>query len=546
VKSAKGEILSTMPALHKGPTQLVSGMGGSLVDTHLQAALARVVMHELSPVFIAYLEGNLLYANNSYLKLFGLAGASSEDVDAHLASLREDVAGILAGLRADSKRLGMQRAFPTAAGMTHYRIQYFPVFDAADRLVALGGVYYDITAQVTTTERLRATQESFNDVLRSASDWVWETDEDGRVSFISDRITEVLGKPPALIIGKQLSSLGGGPVDVVESALGARTPFRNVVLDIIDRDQKTRRHFISGVPFFHLKTGRFAGFRGTGTDVSAQHAAEQASLESRHKLESALGELNAKNLHLDVALEQAQAAIRAKGEFLANMSHELRTPLNAIIGFADVIALQRFGPNLERYTEYASYILKAGNHLLNILNDILDISRLEGDLVSVDLRAVPLAEILDEARALVSMRADERRVRLIPAQCPPDAALMVDQTRAIQIIVNLLGNAVKFTPTGGQVGIDVDMRGTMIDITVWDTGPGIPPEKQEAIFAPFVQIHDSSYSRPHEGVGLGLSISRHLARLMKGSLRVENRHEGGAAFTVALPRAMPAVEILDP
>jgi two-component system, cell cycle sensor histidine kinase PleC len=545
VKPAKGELISTMPALQRGPTQLVSGMGGSLVDTHLQAALARVVMHELSPVFIAYLEGNLLYANNAYLKLFGLAGASSEDIDAHLASLREDVSGILASLRTDAKRLGLQRAFPTAAGMTHYRIQYFPVFDAADRLVALGGVYYDITAQVTTTERLRATQESFNDVLRSASDWVWETDEDGRVTFISDRITEVLGKPPALIIGKQLASLGGSPADAVDGALATRIPFRNVVLDIVDRAAKQRRHVVSGVPFFHLKTGRFAGFRGTGTDVSAQHAAEQASLDSRRELEAALSELNSKNLHLDVALEQAQAAIRAKSEFLANMSHELRTPLNAIIGFADVIAGQRFGPNLERYSEYASYILKAGNHLLNVLNDILDISRLEGDLVAIDVGPVPLEEALSQALSLVSMRAEQRQIRLIPARCPQDCTLLVDQTRAIQIFVNLLGNAVKFTPAGGSIGIDVGIHGTMVDVTVWDTGPGIPPEKQEAIFQPFVQIHDSTYSRPHEGVGLGLSISRHLARLMKGALRVENGADGGARFTVSLPRALPAVEILD-
>jgi signal transduction histidine kinase len=545
VKPAKGEILSAMPALHRGSTQLVSGMGGSLVDTHLQAALARVVMHELSPVFIAYLEGNLLYANNAYLKLFGLAGASSEDIDAHLASLREDVSGILAGLRADSKRLGLQRAFPTAAGMTHYRIQYFPVFDAADRLVALGGVYYDVTAQVTTTERLRATQESFNDVLRSASDWVWETDEDGRVTFISDRITEVLGKPPALIIGKQLASLGSSPEEGLDAALGTRTPFRNVILDIVDRETKQRRHVVSGVPFFHLKTGRFAGFRGTGTDVSAQHAAEQASIESRRQLEDALSELNSKNLHLDVALEQAQAAIRAKSEFLANMSHELRTPLNAIIGFADVIAGQRLGPNLERYTEYASYILTAGNHLLNVLNDILDISRLEGDLVAVDVGPVALEEVLSQALSLIRMRAEQRQIRLLPAQCPPDCALLVDQTRAIQIFVNLLGNAVKFTPTGGSIGIDVAIRGSVVDVTVWDTGPGIPPEKQEAIFQPFVQIHDSSYSRPHEGVGLGLSISRHLARLMKGGLKVENGSDGGARFTVSLPRPMPAMEILD-
>ena len=543
---AKSEILSTMPALHRGPTQLVSGMGGTLVDTHLQAALARVVMHELSPIFIAYLEGNLLYANNSYLKLFGLAGASSEDIDAHLAQLREDVSGILASLRTESKRLGMQRTFPTAAGLTHYRIQYFPVFDAADRLVALGGVYYDVTAQVTTTERLRQTQESFNDVLRSASDWVWETDEDGRVTFISDRITEVLGQPAALIVGRQLASLAGGTADKVDAALAARVPFRNVTLDIIDRESRVRRHVVSGVPFFHLKTGRFAGFRGTGTDVSAQHAAEQASLDSRRDLERALGELNSKNLHLDVALEQAQAAIRAKGEFLANMSHELRTPLNAIIGFADVIAGQRFGPNLERYTEYAAYILKAGNHLLNILNDILDVSRLEGELVTVQIARVTLGDILREAESLVAMRAAEKKLELTVGEGPADCTLMVDRTRAIQIVANLLGNAVKFTPAGGRIGVDVAERGPMVEITVWDTGPGIPPEKQEAIFAPFVQIHDQSYSRPHEGVGLGLSISRHLARLMKGALRVENGRDGGARFTIALPRATPAVEIIEP
>jgi signal transduction histidine kinase len=534
-----------MPVPQHGRTQLVSGMGGTPADTHLQSALARVVMHELSPIFIAYIEGNLLYANSAYLKLFGLAGASSDEIDAHLAKLREDVSGILASLRTDSKRLGMQRTFPTAAGLTHYRIQYFPVFDAADRLVALGGVYYDITAQVATTERLRATQESFNDVLRSASDWVWETDADNRVTFISERITEVIGQPATLIVGRQLASLAGDATEKVDAALAARIPFRNVVMDIVDRGGRTRRHVVSGVPYFHLKTGRFAGFRGTGTDVSAQYAAEQASQESRRDLERALSELNSKNLHLDVALEQAQAAIRAKGEFLANMSHELRTPLNAIIGFADVIANQRFGPNLERYTEYAAYILKAGNHLLNILNDILDVSRLEGELVTVQLVPVMLSDVLHEAHSLVAMRAAEKRIELIAGESPPDCTLMVDRTRAIQILVNLLGNAVKFTPEGGRVGVDVAERGAMVEVAVWDTGPGIPPEKQEAIFAPFVQIHDQSYSRPHEGVGLGLSISRHLARLMKGSLRVENGKDGGARFTVALPRATPVVEILD-
>jgi len=503
------------------------------------------VMNELSPVFIVYLEANLLYANNSYLRLFGLVGATSAEIDAHLAGLRDDLADILAGLRADAKRLGAQRSFPSAAGLAHYRIQYFPVFDKADRLVALGGIYYDITGQVTATERLRATQESFNDVLRSASDWVWETDEDGRLTFISDRITEILGQPSTLIIGRQLATLGHNRDGGLAKALEARAPFRNLVLDIVDREGRVRRHFASGVPFFHFKTGRFAGFRGTGTDVSAQHAAEQASHESRRKLEIALDELNSKNLSLDLALEQAQAAIRAKSEFLANMSHELRTPLNAIIGFAEVIAQQRFGTNPERYAEYASYIVRAGHHLLNILNDILDVSRLEGNLVSVELAPTKLPEILHEALSLVAMRAVDKRIRLIPGECPRGAVIMADRTRAIQIVVNLLSNAVKFTPEGGSVGVDVQTTTDAIEVAVWDTGPGIPLEKQEAVFSPFVQIHETSYSRPHDGVGLGLSISRHLARLMKGELRLENRPEGGARFTVVF-RLPPEPDILPP
>lgn len=534
---AAGDLVPTTNGPLQEPAQLVSGMGGTVIDAHVQAALARIVMNELSPVFIVYLERNLLYANNSYLSLFGLNGANGKEIDVHLASLRKELSGVLESLRSETRRLGAQRAIHTGSGLAHYRIQYFPVFDGANRLVALGGVYYDITAQVMVTEQLRTTQESFNDILRAASDWVWETDEEGRVTFISERITEVLGKPPALIIGRRLVDLGEGRGDAVAAMLEARAPFRNCVFDLVDRDGGVRRHVLSGVPFFHLKTGRFAGFRGTGTDISAQHAAEQATNESRQKLEAALAELNAKNLHLDLALERAQAAMRAKSEFLANMSHELRTPLNAIIGFAEVIASQRFGQKLERYAEYAGYIVKAGHHLLSILNDILDVSRLEGDLVSVDLAPTPLGEILNEAVSLVAMRADEKQIQIMPPECPRDVMVMVDRTRAIQIMVNLLGNAVKFTPAGGRVGIELDIGVDDVRVTVWDTGPGIPEDKQEAIFAPFVQIHDSSYSRPHDGIGLGLSISRHLARLMKGDLVVANAPAGGARFTVTFPHA---------
>ncbi len=535
-----------LPAKTSGGAKLVSGLDGVPGDMIVQGALARIVLQELSPIFIAYLEGNVLFANNAYMRLFGLTPSATHEIDEHLGELREEVNDILAALKEPAGRLTTQRSFPVGAGNAHYRVQYFPVFDVGDRLVGIGGVYYDVSAQVTAIDRLRVTQESFNDVLRSSSDWVWETDDQGRISFISERITEITGRPPALLTGQALPALaatwdGEAGGASVETMLVARVPFRNKAFELKDRDGQVRRHYLSAVPFFHLKTGRFAGFRGTGTDVSQQFAAEEASKESRKQLETALEELNRKNMHLDMALERAQVAIRAKGEFLANMSHELRTPLNAIIGFADVIARQRFGADIKRYAEYAGYILKAGNHLLNIINDVLDVSRVESNTLKIDLEVVSLKDIIGESISLIEARAAQKGIALDAGNRGEGCTVMVDRTRALQILVNLLTNAVKFTPDNGKIGIEINRKGeSRVDVTVWDTGAGIAPDKLEAIFTPFYQVHEDAYSRPHEGVGLGLSIARHLSRMMNGDIVVESVIDYGSRFTVTFPLAASA------
>ncbi len=526
-----------LPSLIDKPTQLVSAVGGTAVDANVQAALARVVMQELSPVFIVYLDGNVLYANNSYLQLFDLKPDDGPAIDAHVAELRETVAEILTQMKDGAERLAVQRSFPTALGGTHFRVQYFPIFDAGSRLVAIGGVYYDITAQVSAVDRLRATQESFNDVLRATSDWVWETDDQGRLSFVSERITELTGKPPAMLVGKLLVSLGTAPADVprgdsIEAALAAHAPFRGRLFDIVDRDGHPRRHHVSGVPFFHLRNGRFSGFRGTGTDVTQQHVAERASLDARARLETALAELNRKNLDLDLALERAHVAARAKSEFLANMSHELRTPLNAIIGFADLIQRQPFGADLKRYMEYGGYILKAGNHLLSIINDVLDVSRIETHGLKIDIVPTALGPIIENSLALVANQANAKNVQLATDLRAAGCLVGIDSTRATQVLVNLLANAVKFTPPGGRVEVGTGLFGeSFAEVSVTDSGPGIRPEYQDAIFEPFFQIHNESYTRPHEGAGLGLPIARQLARLMGGDVRVESNPGMGSRFS---------------
>ncbi len=528
-----------LPTLVDRPAQLVSAVGPTAVDMGVQSALARVVLHELSPVFIVYLDGNVLYANHSYLRLFKLSPDDAQAINAHVAELREAVSDMLAQLREGAEHLTSQRSFPTASGAEHYRVQYFPVFDSGDRLIAIGGAYYDITTQVTAVDRLRATQESFNDVLRATSDWVWETDDQGRLAFISERITEISGHPPTALLGKHLLSLGESPADVaaedgVAAALARHAPFRNRPLDITDREGKVRRHSLSGVPFFHMKNGRFLGFRGTGTDMSAQHAAEEASHQARARLEMALAELNRKNLDLDLALERAQVAARAKGEFLANMSHELRTPLNAIIGFADIISRQSFGPDLQRYVEYAGYIVKAGHHLLSIISDVLDVSRIESNALKIELAPTSLFDLLRQSLSLVENQAAERQLTIERDFGDEDVGIEVDATRAIQVLVNLLANAVKFSPDGGRMGVKVRRAAdNLIEVEVWDAGPGIRREYQEAIFEPFFQVHEDSYTRPHQGAGLGLPISRQLARMMGGDVRVESAPGKGSRFTAS-------------
>jgi two-component system, cell cycle sensor histidine kinase PleC len=516
------------------------GTGAALGGLSLQDALARVVLNELSPIFIAYLDHNQFYANDSYLRLYGLARHDRKRLGDHLKILQEEVEETLKRLTESASQLSSQRSVPANVGSSHYRVQYFPIFDGRDRLVALGGVYYDITLQVETVERLRIAQQTFNDVLRSTSDWVWETDVDGCLTFVSERIVEAVGEPTALLMGRQLAELlAPDGAEPVAAMLAARQPFRDRVFKLRGKEGRSDPHRLSGVPVFDLSSGRFSGFRGTGSDITAQAAAEAASAESRQNLVHALEELNRKNESLDQALEKSHAAARAKNEFLANMSHELRTPLNAIIGFAEVISERTFGDDPTRYAAYARDIKRAGGHLLQIISDVLDLSRIESNKLAVEIGAVPLAEIMDEAKSLIVKPARDKGIDLAGMTLSRRYVLRADRTRALQIFINLLSNAVKFTPTGGAIGINTAATdgGAAVDVTVWDTGPGIPPEKQESIFGAFFQIQDKAYTRGHEGLGLGLAISRHLARVMGGDIKVISMPGHGSRFIVRLPLA---------
>jgi len=243
---------------------------------------------------------------------------------------------------------------------------------------------------------------------------------------------------------------------------------------------------------------------------------------------------------------EAEAASRAKSEFLAIMSHELRTPLNAVLGYAELMELGISGPLTDKMREQIGRIRMSGIHLLGLVNDILDLAKVEVGPASGELKP-GIGRSVSAALALIQPQAAARGLELTVAPCPQPAPIYRgDDERVRQILVNLLSNAVKFTPAGGRITVMIAQSGapdpdsrlhqnrSYVSFRVTDTGPGIPEEKLHLIFDPFVQA-ETGHSRSREGSGLGLTISRRLARLMGGDLTVKSKVDQGSTFTLWLP-----------
>jgi signal transduction histidine kinase len=230
----------------------------------------------------------------------------------------------------------------------------------------------------------------------------------------------------------------------------------------------------------------------------------------------------------------AETANRTKSDFLANMSHELRTPLNAIIGFSEVIKRSMFGPLPARYRDYGSDIFNSGTHLLSLINEILDLSKLEAGQFELHEESVDLAAAIQECLHLVEPQAQKAKIGLdkaIDAELP---MIRADDRRMRQILINLLSNAVKFTPEDGRVRISVSRRNGGLAIAVSDTGIGMTPDQIPIALEPFRQI-DSKLSRKYEGTGLGLPLTKHLVELHGGTLHIESRINLGTTVTIFLP-----------
>jgi CheY-like chemotaxis protein len=247
---------------------------------------------------------------------------------------------------------------------------------------------------------------------------------------------------------------------------------------------------------------------------------------------------------LSAANAELARAARLKDEFLASMSHELRTPLNAVLGLSEALQEQLYGPLNERQHKSLRSIEKSGRHLLALINDILDVSKIEAGKLGLEIGPVSVELVCQASLGLIKQAAQKKRLKVSSSFDSAVEIVQADQRRLKQILVNLLSNAVKFTPEGGAISLEVvgDVEREVVHFTVWDTGIGISPEEMGRLFQPFVQL-DSSLSRQYTGTGLGLALVRRLTELHGGGVSVKSKIGKGSRFTVSLPWQAPAVSV---
>ena len=266
--------------------------------------------------------------------------------------------------------------------------------------------------------------------------------------------------------------------------------------------------------------------------IAAGDFSGQLDVPNRDEIGALAADVNRMSDELQRLYGELETASRHKSDFLATMSHELRTPLNAIIGFSEVLQEQMFGELNERQLAYVDDVLEAGKHLLSLINDVLDLAKIEAGRMELELSQVAIPEVLESAVSMHSERASRGGIELALLTAPEEITVSADERRVRQVVFNLLSNAIKFTPRGGRIDVVARLDDGEVEIAVADTGPGISAAELETIFEEFEQSSDGKQA---EGTGLGLPLSRKLAELHGGRLWVESEVDRGSTFRLTLP-----------
>ena len=407
---------------------------------------------------------------------------------------------------------------------------------SVDRLTALGAVGQAVGSSLELETVLATIVSRAVELTTASGGTIWEYDE--ATEEFTQRTTQnvddrQLVAPRSARLRKGEGAVGRlavthAPVQIaditVEGAYDSR--LRDILVDAGTRA-------LLAVPI--LREGRVLGGLVISRRTPGEFSADVVELLQTFATQSALAIQNARLFReIEVKSRELAAASQHKSEFLANMSHELRTPLNGIIGFSEVMLERMFGEINEKQEEYLNDILTSGRHLLSLINDILDLSKIEAGRMELEVSDFHLPSAVDNAVTLVRERATRRGLTLSQEIDEQVASYRGDERKIKQVMLNLLSNAVKFTPEGGSVTVRATRKPEAIEIAVNDTGIGIAPEEQAAVFEEFRQV-GSDMARKHEGTGLGLALAKRFVELHGGRIWLESEVARGSSFTFTLP-----------
>ena len=366
---------------------------------------------------------------------------------------------------------------------------------------------------------IRESESRFRDFGEAASDWYWEMDSDLRFSYFSNRFSTITGVDPDKLLGKTREETGIPNVDPEAwerhlDDLHSHRQFRNFIHPRTKENGDAVWISINGKPIFGAD-GHFRGFRGTGNDITEIIAAREELRE---------------------AVIEAESANAAKSDFLSSMSHELRTPLNGILGFTQLLQIDTKTPLTDEQRDSTDQIIKSGNHLLDLIDQVLELAKIESQTLSVSIETLDLSYVLDECLNVTKIMAEKRGINISCNDNQSSMHVLGDMTRLKQVLLNLLSNAVKYNNQGGAITINAyPVDEAMCRIEVIDTGPGIPEENFEGIFTAFDRL--GLENSEIEGTGIGLTITRKLMHLMHGNIGFTSKVGVGSTFWIEIPLA---------
>jgi PAS domain S-box-containing protein len=393
----------------------------------------------------------------------------------------------------------------------------------------------DVVLELNEREaELREREADLRDVLDNAAEGIHLVGPNGIIEWANAAELEMLGYTAEEYIGHNIAEFHADQpvIERILVCLAAGETLRSLDVRLRHKNGSIRHILLNSNVRF--RNGQFLHTRCFSRDITELRSAAQEREEALAAEQAARVDADRARAEAIQARAVAEQANRAKSEFLAVMSHELRTPLNAIGGYAELMELGVHGQVTPEQREALDRIQRSQRMLLGLINQVLNYARLETGSVRYELTSIPLGEVLQSACSLVTPQLRTKGLRFAMPAVAADVVVRADEEKLQQIVLNLLTNAVKFTDRGGQIRLDVDADEREARVRVSDSGIGIPTDKLDVIFEPFVQV-DAKYTRTRDGVGLGLAISRDLARGMGGSLVVESVEGEGSTFTLTLP-----------